>query len=172
MAQIAFEGRLTADPQIKYGNDGKPRASFTVAENFRQQNRQTQEWEDSGVTFHNVTLFGRHAENPALVKGAVVTIAGTQKSRAYEKDGEKRNWAETTANSFGVVPIQQGQSTPRPSVQGEGFGPQQGYAAPQQAPSQWGAGTGGGSQWPAAAQPGSGQQQGGFGPDYRDPAPF
>ena len=171
MAQIAFEGRLTADPQIKYGNDGKPRASFTVAENFRQLNRDTQQWEDSGVTFHNVTLFGRHAENPALVKGAVVTIAGTQKSRAYEKDGEKRNWTETTANSFGVVPIQQGQqSSPRPSVQGEGFGPQQGYAAPQQAPSQWGAGTGGGSQWPAAAQPGQGfQQQGGYG---QDPVPF
>ena len=159
MAQIAFEGRLTADPQIKYGNDGKPRASFTVAENFRQQNRQTQEWEDSGVTFHNVTLFGRHAENPALVKGAVVTIAGTQKSRAYtDKNGEQKQWTETTANSFGVVPIQQGQSSPRPSVQGEGFGAQQGYAAPQQAPSQWGAGTGGGAQWPAAAQPGSGQQ--------------
>ena len=158
MAHISFEGRLTADPSIKYGTDGKPRASFTVAENFRQLNRDTQQWEDSGVTFHNVTLFGRHAENPALVKGAVVTIAGTQKSRAYEKDGEKRNWTETTANSFGVVPIQQGQSTPRPSVQGEGFGPQQGYAAPQQAPSQWGAGTGGGAQWPAAAQPGSGQQ--------------
>ena len=83
MAQISFEGRLTADPQIKYGNDGKPRASFTVAENFRQQNRQTQEWEDSGVTFHNVTLFGRHAENPALVKGAVVTISGTQIGRAH-----------------------------------------------------------------------------------------
>ena len=164
MAQIAFEGRLTADPQIKYGNDGKPRASFTVAENFRQLNRDTQQWEDSGVTFHNVTLFGRHAENPALVKGAVVTIAGTQKSRAYEKDGEKRNWTETTANSFGVVPIQQ-QSSPRPSPQGEGFGAQQGYAAPQQAPSQWGSGTGGGAQWPAAAQPGSG----GYG---QDPVPF
>ena len=149
MAQISFEGRLTADPQIKYGNDGKPRASFTVAENFRQQNRQTQEWEDSGVTFHNVTLFGRHAENPALVKGAVVTIAGTQKSRAYEKDGEKRNWTETTANSFGVVPIQQGQqSSPRPSPQGEQWNNVQ----------QYGSGTGGGAQWPTAAQPGSGQQ--------------
>ena len=149
MALISFEGRLTADPQIKYGNDGKPRASFTVAENFRQQNRQTQEWEDSGVTFHNVTLFGRHAENPALVKGAVVTIAGTQKSRAYEKDGEKRNWTETTANSFGVVPIQQGQqSSPRPSPQGEQWNNAQ----------QWGAGTGGGAQWPPAAQPGSGYQ--------------
>ena len=139
MAQIAFEGRLTADPQIKYGNDGKPRASFTVAENFRAQNRQTQEWEDSGVTFHNVTLFGRHAENPALVKGAVVTIAGTQKSRAYEKDGEKRNWTETTANSFGVVPIQQAQTQPRPSPQGEQWGAQNtaspvnnGQAWPQQ----------------------------------------
>ena len=144
MAQISFEGRLTADPQIKYGTDGKPRASFTVAENFRAQNRQTQEWEDSGVTFHNVTLFGRHAENPALAKGAVVTIAGTQKSRAYEKDGEKRNWTETTANSFGVVPIQQ-QSSPRPStanVQGEGWGAQN-TASPVNN-GQWGHGTGGG----------------------------
>ena len=151
MAQIAFEGRLTADPQIKYGNDGKPRASFSVAENFRQLNRDTQQWEDSGVTFHNVTLFGRHAENPALVKGAVVTISGTQKSRAYEKDGEKRNWTETTANSFGVVPIQQAQTQPRPSPQGEQWGAQNAQ--------QYGSGTGGGSQWPPAAQPGSGQQQ-------------
>ena len=150
MAQIAFEGRLTADPQIKYGNDGKPRASFSVAENFRQLNRDTQQWEDSGVTFHNVTLFGRHAENPALVKGAVVTIAGTQKSRAYEKDGEKRNWTETTANSFGVVPIQQAQTQPRPSPQGEQWGAQNAQ--------QYGSGAGGGGQWPAAAQPGSGQQ--------------
>ena len=156
MAQISFEGRLTADPQIKYGNDGKPRASFTVAENFRQLNRDTQQWEDSGVTFHNVTLFGRHAENPALVQGAVVTIAGTQKSRAYEKDGEKRNWTETTANSFGVVPIQQGQSSPRPSTanaQGEGWGAQNSQSPVNNG--QWGHGTGGGYQQPAP-------QQGGF----------
>lgn len=147
MANISFEGRLTADPKIQYGNDGKPRASFTVAENFRQQNRQTQEWEDSGVTFHNVTLFGRHAENPALVKGAVVTIAGQQKSRAYtDKNGEQKQWTETTTNSFGVVPIQSS-STPRPSPQGEGFGGQQGYGAPQQQ-----------GAWPTAAQPGSGYQ--------------
>ena len=150
MAQISFEGRLTADPQIKYGNDGKPRASFTVAENFRALDKSTNQWEDSGVTFHNVTLFGRHAENPALVKGAVVTIAGTQKSRAYtDKNGEQKQWTETTANSFGVVPIQQGQSSPRPSPQGEQWNNAQ----------QYGSGTGGGgAQWPPAAQPGSGYQ--------------
>ena len=145
MAQIAVEGRLTADPELKYGNDGKPRASFTVAENFRAQNRQTQQWEDSGVTFHNVTLFGRHAENPALVKGAVVAIAGTQKSRKYtNQSGEEKQWTETTANSFGVVPIQQ-QSSPRPSTanaQGEGWGTQNSQAPVNNG--QWGHGTGGG----------------------------
>ena len=156
MAQISFEGRLTADPQIKYGNDGKPRASFTVAENFRQLNRDTQQWEDSGVTFHNVTLFGRHAENPALVKGAVVTIAGTQKSRKYtNQSGEEKQWTETTANSFGVVPIQQ-QSSPRPATanaQGEGWGAQNSQSPVNNG--QWGHGTGGGYQQPAP-------QQGGF----------
>lgn len=153
MAQISFEGRLTADPKIQYANDGKPRASFTVAENFRAQNRQTQEWEDSGVTFHNVTLFGRHAENPALVKGAVVTIAGQQKSRAYEKDGEKRNWTETTANSFGVVPIQQqGQSRPATAnAQGEGWGAQNSQAPVNNG--QWGQGTSGGDSWSAQQPP-------------------
>lgn len=127
MAQISFEGRLTDDAVIKYGNDGKPRASFTVAENFRAQNRQTQEWEDSGVSFHNVTLFGRLAESAPLTKGTVVTVAGTQKSRAYEKDGEKRQWTETTTNTVGIVPIpERGQgATPRtPNVQGEGWGAQ------------------------------------------------
>lgn len=153
MAQISFEGRLTADPELKYGNDGKPRASFTVAENFRALDKSTNQWEDSGVTFHRVTLFGRHAENPALVKGAVVTIAGTQKSRKYtNQSGEEKQWTETTANSFGVVPIGQ-QSSPRPSTanaQGEGWGAQNAQ--------QYGSGTGGGARWPAAAQPGSGYQ--------------
>ena len=143
MAQISFEGRLTADAEIKYGNDGKPRASFTVAENFRQQNRQTQEWEDSGVTFHRVTLFGRQAESAPLVKGAVVVISGTQKSRSYEKDGEKRQWTETTTNSVGMVPVpKRDQQQSRPSPQGE----------------QWNGGQSQGG-WPAAVQPGQGQPQ-------------
>ena len=148
MAQISFEGRLTADAEIKYGNDGKPRATFTVAENFRAQNRQTQEWEDSGVTFHNVTLFGRQAESAPLTKGQIVTVAGTQKSRAYtNQQGEQKQWTETTTNSVGIVPVpQRAQSAPSP--QGEQWNAQQ-----------YGSGTGGGNTWPTAAQPGSGYQQ-------------
>ena len=140
MAQISFEGRLTADAEIKYGNDGKPRAQFTVAENFRQLNRNTNEWEDSGVTFHNVTLFGRQAETAPLTKGQIVTVAGTEKSRAYtNQQGEQKQWTETTTNTVGIVPAPQRQQ------------PQQ---APQ--PQQYGHGTGGGDGWPPAAQPGQG----------------
>ena len=68
------------------------------------------------------------------------SIAGTQKSRAYtDKNGEQKQWTETTANSFGVVPIQQAQTQPRPSPQGEQWGAQNtaspvnnGQAWPQQ----------------------------------------
>ena len=155
MAQISFEGRLTADADIKYGNDGKPRAQFTVAENFRAQNRQTQEWEDSGVTFHNVTLFGRQAESAPLTKGQIVTVSGTQKSRAYtNQQGEQKQWTETTTNTVGIVPVPARQNTPQ---QARG-----GYQQSQQ----WGSGTGGGDPWPVAAQPGQGQQ-GGY-----QPTPF
>ncbi|WP_193104660.1 single-stranded DNA-binding protein [Brachybacterium sp. FME24] len=154
MAQISFEGRITADAEIKYGNDGKPRASFSVAENFRAQNRQTQEWEDSGVTFHNVTLFGRLAESAPLTKGQVVTVAGTQKSRAYTNNaGEQKQWTETTTNTVGVVPIPPRAGAASPSPQGEQFNPQY---APQQ-PEQQGFAQQG---WPQATQPGQGRQQG------------
>ena len=147
MAQIAFEGRLTADAEIKYASSGKPYAKFTVAENFRELDKQSNEWRDSGVTFHNVTLFGRQAETAPLTKGTVVTVAGTQKSRAYtNQQGEERQWTETTTNTVGIVPI--AQRTPQPSPQGEGFSGQAGYGAPQ------------GDPW-------AGGDQGGY-----DPAPF
>lgn len=154
MAQIAFEGRLTADAEIKYASSGKPYAKFTVAENFRELDKQSNEWRDSGVTFHNVTLFGRQAETAPLTKGTVVTVAGTQKSRAYtSQQGEERQWTETTTNTVGIVPVpQRAQSAPSP--QGEQWNrqaaPQGGYGQPQSDP------------WAGNAP------QGG----YSDPAPF
>lgn len=126
MAQISFEGRLTKDAEIQYGASGKARAKFTVAENHRGKNQQG-EWEDTGATFHNVVLFGRLAESAPLTKGAVVAISGRQQSRAYEKDGEKRSWTETIADTIGMVPIPQ--RNPQPSGQGEQWNSQPPAAA-------------------------------------------
>ena len=148
MAQIAFEGNLVAPAELKFAQSGKAVAKARLAENHRGKS-QSGEWEDTGTTWHNVTAFGALAEKLAEVpKGARLAVQGRQSSRAYEKDGEQRQWTETIADVFGVVPKGQ-QSSPRPSPQGEQWNGQQ---APQQ--------NGG---WPTAAQPGSG---------YDNQAPF
>ena len=150
MAQIAFEANLVAPAELKFAQSGKAVAKARLAENHRGKS-QSGEWEDTGTTWHNVTAFGALAEKLAEVpKGARLTVQGRQSSRAYEKDGDTRQWTETIADVFGIVPKGQ-QSQARPSVQGEQWNNSQ----------QYGSGTGGGGQWPATAQPGNGQQ-GGF----------
>lgn len=142
MAQIAFEGNLVAPAELKFAQSGKAVAKARIAENHRGKNQQTGEWEDQGTTWHNVIAFGALAEKLAEVgKGQRLTVQGRQSSRAYEKDGEQRQWTETIADVFGVVPKRDQQQS-RPSPQGE----------------QWNGGQSQGG-WPAAVQPGQGQPQ-------------
>ena len=148
MAQTAFIANLVAPAELKFAASGKAVAKGRVAENHRGKNPQTGEWEDSGTTWRNLVAFGAQAEKLAEVpKGASLVVIGRESSRAYQKDGEDRQWTEVAVDAFGIVPKGQ-QSSPRPSPQGEQWNNAQ----------QYGSGTGGGSQWPAAAQPGSGYQ--------------
>ena len=149
MAQTAFIANLVAPVELKFAASGKAVAKGRVAENHRGKNAQTGEWEDQGTTWRNIVAFGAQAEKLAEVpKGASLVVMGRESSRAYNKDGEERQWTEVAVDAFGIVPKGQ-QSSPRPSPQGEQWNNAQ----------QYGSGTGGGGQWPAAAQPGSGQQQ-------------
>ena len=148
MAQTAFTANLVAPVELKFAVSGKAVAKGRVAENHRGKNPQTGEWEDQGTTWRNIVAFGAQAEKLAEVpKGASLVVMGRESSRAYEKDGEQRQWTEVAVDAFGIVPKGQ-QSSPRPSPQGEQWNNVQ----------QYGSGTGGGAQWPTAAQPGSGQQ--------------
>ena len=148
MAQTAFIANLVAPVELKFAASGKAVAKGRVAENHRGKNPQTGEWEDQGTTWRNIVAFGAQAEKLAEVpKGASLVVMGRESSRAYEKDGEQRQWTEVAVDAFGIVPKGQ-QSSPRPSPQGEQWNNAQ----------QYGSGTGGGSQWPPAAQPGSGYQ--------------
>ena len=153
MAQTAFTANLVAPVELKFAASGKAVAKGRVAENHRGKNPQTGEWEDQGTTWRNSVAFGAQAEKLAEVpKGASLVVMGRESSRAYTKDGEERQWTEVAVDAFGIVPKGQ-QSSPRPSTanaQGEGWGAQNAQ--------QYGSGTGGGAQWPPAAQPGSGYQ--------------
>ena len=146
MAQTAFTANLVAPVELKFAASGKAVAKGRVAENHRGKNAQTGEWEDQGTTWRNIVAFGAQAEKLAEVpKGASLVVIGRESSRAYQKDGEDRQWTEVAVDAFGIVPKGQ-QSSPRPSPQGEQWNNAQ----------QYGSGTGGGAQWPTAAQPGSG----------------
>ena len=146
MAQTAFTANLVAPVELKFAASGKAVAKGRVAENHRGKNAQTGEWEDQGTSWRNIVAFGAQAEKLAEVpKGASLVVIGRESSRAYQKDGEDRQWTEVAVDAFGIVPKGQ-QSSPRPSPQGEQWNNAQ----------QYGSGTGGGAQWPTAAQPGSG----------------
>ena len=148
MAQTAFIANLVAPVELKFAASGKAVAKGRVAENHRAKDPSTGEWGDAGTTWRNIVAFGAQAEKLAEVpKGASLVVIGRESSRAYQKDGEDRQWTEVAVDAFGVVPKGQ-QSSPRPSPQGEQWNNVQ----------QYGSGTGGWAQWPTAAQPGSGQQ--------------
>ena len=143
MAQTAFIANLVAPVELKFAASGKAVAKGRVAENHRAKDPNTGEWGDAGTTWRNLVAFGPQAEKLAEVpKGASLVVMGRESSRAYEKDGEQRQWTEVAVDAFGIVPKGQ-QSSPRPSPQGEGFGAQQAYASTVNN-GQWGHGTGGG----------------------------
>ena len=167
-ASINIPGRALAAPRFGDAN-GTPVANIRVAAGRSRKNDQGG-FDTLSETFYDVAFWRNHHDLIAglgIGPGDTVIVTGTVGGTdVYEGK------ASVKINGHGIQHFPK-----RDQGQGGGYSaPQQGHA-PQaqqrpQEPSQWGAGTGGGNAWPAAAQPGSGQQQGGFGPDYRDPAPF
>lgn len=97
-------GRLTADPEVRYTNDGKPVASFTIASSQRVYNKQAGQWEDGEATFLGCTAWRKLAEGVAtLHKGQRVVAVGVLKQRRWEtQDGQKRSKLELTADEVGT----------------------------------------------------------------------
>lgn len=100
-AEIALNGRLTADPELRFTQNGLPVVGFTVAHTPRRRNVQTGEWEDSGETlFLACTAWRDHAQNisRSLHKGDAVNVVGRLKMRSFEHNGEQRKVVEVDAD--------------------------------------------------------------------------
>ena len=99
--QIIIEGNLTHDPdQVRYVGD-TPVLNISVAVNSRE--KVDGQWKDGEPTFYRVALWRDLALNGAetLRKGMSVIVSGRVKTRAYEKDGEKRTSMELDADAIG-----------------------------------------------------------------------
>ena len=87
MNSVALIGRLTRDPEVRYGGASQTAvARFSIAVD-RQRGRDGEQTAD----FINIVCFGKTAElvEKYMGKGRLVGITGRIQTGSYEKDGRK-----------------------------------------------------------------------------------
>ena len=84
MNLVVLTGRLTRDPELKYGQSGMAFCKFTLAVNRMRK--------DDPADFISCTAFGKTAEliGEYLRKGSNTGVQGRIQTRTYEVNGEKR----------------------------------------------------------------------------------
>jgi len=124
MNSVALIGRLTRDPEVRYGAQSQTAiARFTIAVD-RQRGRDG----DQTADFISITCFGKTAElvEKYIGKGRLVGITGRIQTGSYEKDGRKVYTTDVIADR--VEFLDRGDRSE--SSQG-----QQSYSAPSQSQS-------------------------------------
>lgn len=101
---ITVVGNLTADPELRYTQNGLAVANFTIASTPRNFDRATNDWKDGEALFLRASVWREFAEHVAgsLSKGSRVIATGRLKQRSYEtKEGEKRTSYEIEVDEIG-----------------------------------------------------------------------
>ena len=101
---VTVVGNLTADPELRYTQNGVAVANFTIASTPRMYDRQAGEWKDGEALFMRASVWREFAEHVAssLTKGARVVATGRLRQRSYEtKEGEKRTSIELEVDEIG-----------------------------------------------------------------------
>lgn len=100
---ITVVGNLTADPELRWTNNGVALASFSVASTPRVFDRKSNEWRDGDALFLRCTVWREVAENVAntLTKGTRVIVTGSLRQRNYEVEGQRRTSYELDVDEIG-----------------------------------------------------------------------
>jgi single-strand DNA-binding protein len=101
---ITVVGNLTADPELRYTQNGLAVANFTIASTPRTFDRASNDWKDGEALFLRASVWREFAEHVAgsLTKGSRVIATGRLKQRSYEtKEGEKRTTIELEVEEIG-----------------------------------------------------------------------
>lgn len=101
---ITVIGNLTADPELRFSDQGVAVVSFTVASTPRFYDRQANEWRDGEALFLRCAAFRQLAENCAesLTRGCRVVVAGRLKQHSFDgRDGLRRTVFEVDVDEIG-----------------------------------------------------------------------
>ncbi|QHB37055.1 ssDNA binding protein [Microbacterium phage Matzah] len=101
---ITVVGNLTADPELRYTQNGLPVANFTIASTPRNFDRQANEWKDGDALFLRASVWREFAEHVAgsLTKGMRVMAQGRLRQRSYQdREGNQRTAIELEVDEIG-----------------------------------------------------------------------
>ena len=101
---ITVVGNLTADPELRYTQNGLPVANFTIASTPRTFDRQANEWKDGEALFLRASVWREFAEHVAgsLTKGMRVIAQGRLRQRSYQdREGNNRTAIELEVDEIG-----------------------------------------------------------------------
>ena len=102
---ITVVGNLTADPELRYTQNGLPVANFTIASTPRTFDRQANEWKDGEALFLRASVWRDFAEHVAgsLTKGMRVVAQGRLRQRSYQdREGNNRTAIELGIDDIGL----------------------------------------------------------------------
>ena len=97
-------GNLTADPELRYTQNGLPVVNFTIASTPRSFDRTAQEWKDGEALFLRASCWREFAEHVAgsLTKGMRVIAQGRLRQRSYQdREGVQRTAIELEVDEIG-----------------------------------------------------------------------
>ncbi len=101
---ITVVGNLTADPELRFTQNGVAVANFTIASTSRIIDKHSNEWKDGDTLFLRASVWREFAEHVAqsLQKGSRVIAQGRLRQRSFEtKEGEKRTAIELEVDDIG-----------------------------------------------------------------------
>lgn len=105
MNVISLMGRLTRDPEVKFGQSGKAYCRFSVAVN--------RPFSKDEADFINCVSFGKTAEliGEYFRKGHQIALVGRLQMNQYESNGEKRTSYDVVVDSFDFISIKSSSDT-------------------------------------------------------------
>ncbi|MFJ6532454.1 single-stranded DNA-binding protein [Microbacterium sp. NPDC091662] len=101
---ITVIGNLTADPELRYTQNGLPVANLTIASTPREFDRNANEWKDKETLFLRGSVWREFAEHVAgsLKKGMRVMAQGRLRQRGYtDREGNQRTAIELEIDEIG-----------------------------------------------------------------------
>ena len=119
MNKVILIGRLTADPNLRYTQNGTPVTTFTLAVDkpFADEDGKR------GADFINIVAWRKLAEVVAqnITKGRLVAVEGRLQIRSYnDQNGIRRKVAEVIANEVKFLDRPKQEQTSEPEEPGWG----------------------------------------------------